>query len=85
MTNNIKPYGNNIIVKPIEKEQIIVGDSKSLQQYGTVIAVGSDVKDIEVGQTAFYTVWGLKDVEYEGEKVYFMPCDSRFFLGTLHE
>lgn len=82
--NNIIPFGSNILIKPTEKKKLLVSDRKSLQEYGTVIAVGKDAEPyIKVGQTVFYTVWGTKSVEYEGEDYYFIPCDSRFLLGTL--
>lgn len=81
--NNIKPFGNNILIRPTERKQVLVSDRKSLQEYGEVVAIGDEVKGIEVGQTVFYTVWGTKSLEYQGENVYFIPADPRFLLGTV--
>lgn len=79
----IKPYGKNIVVKPVEKEQIIVSNKKSLQEYGEVIAVGDEVKYVKKGDIIAYTVWGIKDFEYKGEKIYFVPEDDRFLLAKV--
>lgn len=79
----IKPFGVNILIKPIEKEQILVGDRKSLCEYGTVIAVGDDVKNVKVGMVIGYTVWGVNHLEIDNERHYFIPEDGRFILGEL--
>ena len=80
---NIKPFGENVIVKPTEKKQILVSDNKSLCLYGEVVAIGEDVKKIKVGDTIIYEMWGLKSPEIDGEKVHFILESSPFLLGTL--
>ena len=45
---NIIPFGDNIIVKPIEKKQILVSDNKSLCLYGEVVAIGDKVRELDI-------------------------------------
>ena len=45
----IKPFGNQILVEPVEQKQVLVSQQKSLCEYGKVLAVGSDVKHVKVG------------------------------------
>ncbi len=79
----IEPFGIQILVRPIEKKQILVSDRKPLCEYGVVIAVGDEVQKIKVGDTIGYTVWGLNHLEIDGTKHYFVPEDSRFILGRI--
>ena len=81
----IEPLGDNIIVKPTEKKQILVSDNKSLCLYGEVVAIGDKVRelDIKVGDTVVYEMWGLKSPEIDGEKVHFISSSSPFLLGKI--
>lgn len=79
----IKPFGNQILVEPVEQKQVLVSRQKSLCEYGKVLAVGSDVKHVKVGDTIGFTVWGLNSLEVEGKKHYFVQEDSQFLLGTI--
>lgn len=80
---NIKPFGNNILVKPTEKKQVLVSDRASLCEYGEVIAVGDDVTKIKVGETIGYTVFGVNSLEINDTKHYFIPETAEFILGTI--
>jgi co-chaperonin GroES (HSP10) len=81
--NNILPLGDNIVVRPAEKKQVLVSDSKSLCLYGEVLFIGPDVVGIEVGDNIIYEMWGLKSPEIDGEKVHFISASSPFLLGKL--
>lgn len=97
----IIPFGNNVLVKPIVKTQILVADKASLCEYGQVLAVGEDVGNhwfwlfrvfgikkknrIKVGDTIGFLVWGIQELDVEGTKHFFVPETSDFILGTLHE
>lgn len=83
MEYNITPFGTQILVQPIEKKQILVSDQGSLCEYGTVIAVGSKVEEIKVGDTIGFTVWGMNHLEINGQKYYFIKEDDDFLLGKL--
>lgn len=79
----IFPFGNNILVRPVEVKQVLVNQSRSLYEFGDVLAIGEDVKRIKVGDKIAYTIWGIKSIEIENEKHYFIPEDDRFILGKI--
>lgn len=81
--SNIIPFGNNLLVEPIEKKQILVSDRKSLCEYGTVVAIGSDVKTVKVGDTVGYLVWGVNSLQINEKTYYFIPEDQEFLLATI--
>lgn len=72
-----------MLVKPVEKKQILISDSKSLCEYGEVIEVGSEVKEIKVGDTIGYLVWGINSLEIDDQKHYFVPETDEFVLGKI--
>jgi co-chaperonin GroES (HSP10) len=79
----IKPFGDNILVKPVEKKSILMSDMNSLCEYGEVIAIGDEVKHIKVGDMIGYTIWGVNKLQIDEQTHYFIPEDSRFILGTI--
>lgn len=81
----IKPYGDQILVKPIEKQQILVSERKSLCEYGTVLDIGDQVTEIKVGDVIGFTVWGLNHLEIDNEKHYFVRQLPEFILGKLEQ
>lgn len=80
----IKPFGNNILVKPHEQDTILKAEG-GLCEYGEVVDVGNDVKEIKVGDIIGFTVWGVNRLTIENEKHYFIPEDSRFILGIKQD
>lgn len=80
---NITPFGNQILVKPTEKKQVLISERKSLCEYGEIMAIGDEVQKLKVGDIIGYTVWGINSLEINDEKHYFIPEDSRFVLGKL--
>ena len=79
----IKPYSKNILVEPVVKEQILVAEKKSLCEYGKVVAIGSEVKDIKVGDIVGYLVLGVSSLEIENKTYYFIPETTDFLLATI--
>lgn len=78
-----QPYRNNILIEPTSKNKII-GDTSTKYLYGKVLAIGSEVKDIKVGDTLGYTMWGTnKIVMADGKEHYFLQDDSQFILGIM--
>jgi co-chaperonin GroES (HSP10) len=78
-----KPYKTNILIEPQDKNKVI-GDTQTKYLYGKVLAVGSEVKDIKVGDTLGYTMWGTnKIVMADGKEHYFLQDNSEFILGIL--
>jgi co-chaperonin GroES (HSP10) len=80
---NIIPFGNNILIEPIEKKNVLLSDQQLLCEYGLVVAVGGDVKHIKVGDKIGFTVWGVNKLQIDNETYHFVPEDSRFILGTI--
>lgn len=79
----IIPFGFNILVKPIEKTTVLVGDKGGLCEYGEVVAIGKDVKEIKIGDTIGYSVFGIKPLDIYGTRYYFVPEAAEFLLGTV--
>lgn len=77
---NVKPYGNNILIRPIEKQQVLVADRKTMCEYGEVVSIGESVKNVKVGDIIGYTVWGINHLDVGEERYYFIPEDDRFIL-----
>lgn len=80
---NINPFGNRILIKPIEAEQVLVPDDSTLNEYGIVIAIGPDVKIIKEGDKVGFSVFGVEKLVIGDEKHYFLVEDSEFLLCTI--
>lgn len=77
------PYKTNILIEPEDKNKII-GNTQTKYLYGKVLAVGSEVKDIKVGDTIGYTMWGINKIVMADEKEhYFLQENPEFILGIL--
>ena len=81
----IKPFGNRILVKPVEKKQVLVSDDGTLNEYGEVIAIGDDVKMIKVGDKVGFSVFGVEKLVIEEVKHYFIEENSEFLLCTIED
>ncbi len=80
---NIEPFGKNILVIPTKKEQVLVSETNSITAYGEVVGIGKDVKTIKVGDTIGFTKWGIRELDIQDDKHYFVPEDSDFLLGVI--
>ena len=79
---NWQPYKTNIQVVPVSKEKVI-GDTAKFRLYGEVVAVGSEVKDIKVGDTIGYTIFGVEDItEADGTKIFYLQDNPDFILAV---
>lgn len=81
----LKPYKNNILLALKEKKQIAVGEKPLLADYGQVIAVGEEVKDIKVGDIIVVRKWGLIDVDIDGSVYIFVPDTDKFIISKLED
>lgn len=80
---NIHPFGNRILVAPVEKEQILVADDGTLNEYGTVIAIGPGVGMVQVGDKVGFSVFGVEKLVIDEDKYYFLEESSEFLLCTI--
>lgn len=79
----IKPFGRQILIKPQEKEQVLVSEQGTLCEYGIVQAIGSQVKEIKVGDNLGFLVWGVNKLIVGEETFYFLLETDDFLLGTI--
>jgi len=77
----IKPFGNQILIEPIQKKQII--GVPALCEYGTVVAIGDDVQKIKVGEVVGFIKWGINELDVDGKKYLFVQETPANILGTL--
>lgn len=81
----IRPLGTRICVKPIEMDAItkgglhLVQDEKPIQ--GEIIAVGSKVTALKVGDKVMYGKYGGHEVVVEGQKL--LILQEQDVMGTL--
>ncbi len=81
----IKPFGNRILVKPVEREQVLVSDDGTLNEYGIVEAIGPDVKVVRVGDKVGFSVFGVEKLVIDEQKYYFISEDPEFLLAIIEE
>ncbi|EKD86841.1 MAG: hypothetical protein ACD_37C00130G0001 [uncultured bacterium] len=82
MKTNIKPIGDNVLIKPLEAESktasgILLPDSvKEKPQMGEIMAVGEGWHNdegkvfpltVKVGQKVIYKKWGGDEIKVKGE------------------
>ena len=79
----ITPFGINVLVVPTEAPTILKSTEGNLCEYGVVKEIGDEVREIKVGDTIAFVKWGIKSLEINDEKHYFIPEDDRFVLGTI--
>jgi len=66
----LQPLDKRIIVKPIippKKESIIIVKDESPQSF-QVVAIGDDVKKVNIGDKILIASFSTSEVTYEGEK-----------------
>lgn len=79
----IIPLGDYLLIKPIEKDQILVSDDQVLCTYGTIIAVGEKADANLKGKVVGYETWGIKTIEINDKKHYLISQSSDFLLAEI--
>lgn len=76
------PYYNQIQIEPITDDGFLVVEDNHPEK-GRVIAVGSKVKFVKVGDILYFNYWGLRRTKRdENDKQYFLvEDDPKFILG----
>lgn len=83
--SNIIPFGRRILIKPVERQQILVSDDGTLNEYGEVIAIGPSVKHVKVGDKLGFSVFGVEKLVIEEVKHYFIMEDDEFLLAKIED
>lgn len=82
----IKPYGDYLLVRPVEKAQVLVSDDGTLSEYGEVIAKGPACSEaIKIGEKVGFSVFGVEKLIIEEEKFYFVRESTEFLLATIQD
>lgn len=81
----LKPLGNQILVSPQKDDGILAQEQQFFLNYGTVEAIGPDVKTVQVGDMIAFTIWGLNHIDLDGVRYHLLPDNPDFLLGTIHE
>jgi hypothetical protein len=81
----IRPFGNNILIQPAAKSQVLVSDQGTLCEYGKVVAIGNDVIHVKVGDSIGFLVWGINKLDVNDEIFYFINESSDFILGFIED
>ena len=78
------PYDNKIVIEPSTEKGFLVSEQQPLEEMGKVIAVGKKVKFVKVGDTLFFSSWGMfktPEVDKKGTRYFVVPESSEFILG----
>lgn len=81
----IKPFRRWLLIKPVEKETVLVADEGTLNEYGEVIAIGDQVTQIKVGDKVGFSVFGVEKLIIDDQKHYFVKEDDEFLLGIIED
>ncbi len=79
----IIPFGDQILVKPIEKRDGPLGEEGNLSEYGEIVAVGSGVATVKVGDRVGFSVFGVEKLMIDEQKYYFIRENAEFLLCTI--
>lgn len=80
------PLFNHILVEPIKSESFLEGEQKPIEEKGTVIAIGKEVKHVKVGDVLLFNSWGVSKTSKTDEVVYYViPEDKEFILCKIDE
>lgn len=73
----MKPLGNKIQLD-IKEVKIGAIQSDSIEEHGTIIAVGEEVnkEKFQIGSTLYFKAWAVDVISKDGVKYYFISADS---------
>tara|TARA_R110002126_G_scaffold216449_1_gene362490 strand:+ start:123 stop:377 length:255 start_codon:yes stop_codon:yes gene_type:complete len=78
----LKPLNKNIIVERVEAETKTAGGliiPNAIQKHeGFIIAIGSKVEDVKVGDKALFSKWSEKEIKFDN-KTYLVMHETDVF------
>lgn len=77
------PYYNKIVIEPIKQKTVILSDTGNLQERGIVVAIGSAVEFVKIGDHLFFDAWGCGKTspDEDGKEYYVVSDDPDVILG----
>lgn len=77
------PHYNKIEIKPLVKESVILTEDKKLVECGEVVAVGTDVKFVKVGDIVYFDSWVCSKTpkDKDGVEHFVIPNSDIGILG----
>jgi len=81
----VSPLFNYLLIKPVEKQQVLVSDDGTLNEYGEVIAIGPEVLHIKVGDRVGFSVFGVEKLVIDEQKYYFVRESGEFLLAKIED
>ncbi len=83
---NFKPLGDRLLIQRVEESNttasgiIIPDNAKEKPSKGKVIAVGSEVEDINVDDTVVFGKYSGNEINIDGTEYLIMECSDIFGL-----
>jgi len=76
------PHADKIEFSPLKQDSILADDKDTMVEAGTVVAVGANVKSVEVGDIIAFLSYGAEQTpEVEGEKHWTVRDCPEFLMG----
>lgn len=82
MKKKFVPYYDKIEIVPMETEGFFKSE-QNLEERGMVVAIGSKVKFVKVGDIVYFSSWGLTKTPEQANGIahFIVPETSDFILG----
>ena len=84
----VTPVGNKIYleIRNVKKiGDLDVSGKKSIREYGEVISVGSDVKQVKAGDRLLVKAWAIDTITHEGEDYFFVSENSDGICAVISD
>lgn len=83
MSKTFIPYGDKIVIRPIEQKKIIHADEQKFEEMGEVLSVGEAVSFVKPGDIVFFVshaCWKTPKEE-DGTQHWVISSGEEFILG----
>ncbi len=71
----LQPLADRVVAKPVEAETktstgfYLTESAKEKPQMGEVLAIGKEVKEVQVGDKIIYTKYGPNEIKVDGQEM----------------
>lgn len=83
----IKPQPLEVLVKVDEAQAgaLNMESVKSAVEFGTVMAIGDEVKSVKVGKKIMFKAWSTDIVNVDGVRYIFINVETNGIKGTIND